>query len=105
MSLREKVYQSCIDNPRNLLDLMRSIALFIPEDHELAQSATSVIDSMEFSPPENYHIHYMKFLEDFDDDFSILEHLGIENTYWQKVISILILGGHPSSEELCKPNT
>lgn len=97
-NLRQIVFKSIDSNPRNMFDLMRAVALFIPEGHELAKVAKSCFESMLFSPPENYEYHFRRFMGEMAYQFSELDVLN--GPWWLKVVCILCSGGNGPGEEL-----
>lgn len=90
-NLKKQIYESCVKTPRNSYDLMRTIGIFIPEDHELAIGFISRLESIRFSAPEIAPMHYHEFIDDF---FNLFNPSDIKyHPTWVKSILIIIGGG------------
>ena len=98
MTLRSEVYESCKTCPRSLYDLVRSIALFVPEDHPFADAVRNCIKSLTYAPPENHRSHIVEMLMRLD--FYFPEYAILTAPHWVKVICVLAGGGSPSTDEL-----
>ena len=86
--LREKTYESLSTAPRDLFDLMRQVALFIPDEHPLADEVEQCMESMAFSPPENLPYLVRRFQEELSTEYSEAD--TIESPWWFRVIAILL---------------
>lgn len=89
MTLRQEMFDSTIDNPRNLHELMRNIALFVPDDHMLAASVKKCLSSMSFAPPENMMLYFMRFMSDVHVCFPTEQSI-LYGPTWIRVVSILV---------------
>ena len=96
--LQEMVRASIESDHRNLYDLFRAVALFIPDDSELSECANDRMQSMRFSPPENHCLIFLRFREDINDRYAEDEIL--DGPWWLKVICILFTGGNEDGAEL-----
>lgn len=90
-TLQAYIHESIAQCPRNMFDLMRNISLFIPNDHGLSVTARKCLDSLSFSPPENYGLHIGIFLAELNEYFP--EHEFAAAPWWVKAISVLVCGG------------
>lgn len=97
-TLRQQVHKSIKEHPRDITDLFRSIALFIPEDHRLSSVTAGILESLKFSPPEHHRFFLGQFLRQMDAHFP--ESQVPIAPWWVRVIFVLITGGSPESEEL-----
>ncbi len=88
--LSERVAKSIKDKPRDLYDIIRNLALLIPDEHELADSAHACLDSMEFAPPENYPLYVERFTDELSNQFPESTK---EVPWWAMVCSVLVMGG------------
>jgi hypothetical protein len=97
-TLRHAIHKSIKEHPRDITDLMRAIALFIPDDHHLTKVATSCFESLKFSPPEHHAWILRQFLGQINAH--IPESQVLNGPWWVRAICILITGGSPESDEL-----
>lgn len=97
-TLRERVSDSINQSPRSLYDLARTIALFIPEDHPLANDMRSCLSSMEFAPPENHGLYMYKFLLTMSDIYPT-EDAVLRSPWWNKVVCMIVTGGATETSE------
>ena len=96
--LRQYIYQTINECPRDPVDLVRAIALFIPDEHPLAKAAAVCLESMN-NTPELTHIAILDdFLTALDETFTCQEILS--GPWWVKVVCVLITGGSEATEEL-----
>lgn len=97
-TLRQNIYKSIKEDPRNVTDLIRSIALFIPGEHQLSKDVASCLESLRFSPPENHLLILGELLNSIGAAFpgdNVLV-----GPWWIRVICVLVTGGAPASDEL-----
>lgn len=97
-TLRQRVFESAKSTPRSIYDLVLSIALVVPDDHELSVSVHKCLDSLAFSPPESQSLHLMRLLVDFNNEFP--EDQVLNSPWWVRVICILVNADGEASIEL-----
>lgn len=98
-TLREEVYASICASPRSMHDLVRSMALFVPEDHELCHNFRSCLESLRFSPPEQETLYVRRLFDVIADEFPV-DGVRLSHPWWVNIIYILTSGGHPDIANL-----
>jgi hypothetical protein len=96
--LRADAANSIAESPRREYDLVRSIALFMPDDHELTDAVRQCWESLEFVAPEMHGWHYARLLEVFRE--VLPESELASQPGWAKAVYILVTGGGGISEQL-----
>lgn len=96
--LRTAIYHSILEQPRDIIDLMRAMALFIPDEHPLAKEAAGCLEVLNRSGIELHPMLFGFFLEAVEAEFPKDEPLN--GPWWIKAVCVLITGGNYATEEL-----